>query len=160
MLLCLGILPTLCPPPQPQKNAYVERFHRSLTAALLRRGTPLEPHRQTWLDAFRQEYNCVRPHEALQMKTPNQVWKKSLRPYREQPQAWSYPSDSEVKEVDSIGQFRLSGRRHYISKALAGREVGLLEVEQRVLVFYRQTLVCELDPLQPRQTSPDARAGV
>jgi transposase InsO family protein len=140
----------------PQTQGKVERFHRSLTAALLRRGTPPEPQRQTWLDVFRQEYNCVRPHEALQMKTPHQVWTKSLRPYREQPTAWSYPSGSEVKEVDSIGQFRLQGRRHYISKALAGREVGLLEVEQRILVFYRQTLVCELDPLQPR---PSPAAG-
>jgi hypothetical protein len=84
------------------------------------------------------------------MKTPHQVWKKSLRTYREPSTTWSYPSGSEVKEVDSIGQFRLDGRRHYISKALAGREVGLLEVDQRILVYYRQTLVCELDPLQPR----------
>jgi transposase InsO family protein len=134
----------------PQTQGKVERFHRSLTAALLRRGTPQEPHRQTWLDAFRQEYNCVRPHEALQMKTPHQVWKKSLRPYREHATAWQYPSGSEVKEVDRVGQFRLDGRRHYISKALAGREVGLLALEQRILVYYRQTLVCELDPLQPR----------
>jgi hypothetical protein len=84
------------------------------------------------------------------MKTPHQVWQKSLRPYREPSTTWPYASGSEVKEVDRTGQFRLAGRRHYISKALAGREVGLLELEQRVLVYYRQTLVCELDPLQPR----------
>lgn len=134
----------------PQTQGKVERFHRSLTAALLRRGTPEEAQRQTWLDAFRQEYNCMRPHEALHMKTPHQVWRKSLRSYREQSPAWQYASGTEVKQVDRIGQFRLAGRRHYISKALAGREVGLLEVDQRILVYYRQTLVCELDPLQPR----------
>ena len=134
----------------PQTQGKVERFHRSLTAALLRRGTPEESQRQPWLDAFRQEYNCVRPHEALQMKTPHQVWQKSSRSYRERPTAWQYPSGSEVKEVDRVGQFRLDGRRHYISKALTGREVGLLAVDQRILVYYRQTLVCELDPLQPR----------
>ncbi len=40
----------------PQTQGKVERFHRSLTAALLRRGTPPEEQRQSWLDAFRQEY--------------------------------------------------------------------------------------------------------
>lgn len=134
----------------PQTQGKVERFHRSLTSALLRRGTPEQAQRQVWLDAFRQEYNCVRPHEALQMRTPHQVWQKSLRAYREQSVAWLYPAGSEVKEVDRTGQLRLQHRRYYISKALAGREVGLQEVGARILVHYRRTLVCELDPQQPR----------
>lgn len=134
----------------PQTQGKVERFHGSLTAALLRRGAPPEGERQSWLDAFRHEYNCVRPHEALQMRTPHQVWYRSARPYGESVPRWQYPSGSEVKEVDSIGQFRLNRRRYYISKALAGREVATLEVEQRMLVYYRRTLICELDPLQPR----------
>jgi hypothetical protein len=92
----------------------------------------------------------VRPHEALHMKTPHQLWTRSLRPYREPSPTWTYPADREVKEVDRTGQFRLAGHRHYISKALAGREVGLLELDQRILVYYHHTLVCELNPLQPR----------
>ena len=135
----------------PQTQGKVERFHRSLTAALLRRGTPEDSERQSWLNDFRQEYNCVRPHEALQMKTPDQVWHKSPRVFRESLSAWQYPAGSEVKQVDRNGQFRLH-RRHYITKALAGKEVGLLEVEHRILVFYRRTLICELDPMQPRST--------
>jgi hypothetical protein len=141
----------------PQTQGKVERFHRSLTAALLRRGTPQPEQRQNWLDAFRHEYNWVRPHEALPMKTPHQIWHKSLRPYRVSPPPWLYPSGSEVKEVDSVGQLRLNHRRHYISKALAGRQVGLLEAQQRILVYYRQTLICELDPLQPRSIAADDR---
>ena len=134
----------------PQTQGKVERFHRSLTAALLRRGTPEDSERQPWLNRFRQEYNWERPHEALQMKTPSQVWQKSSRQFRESLPGWKYPAASEVKEVDRNGQFRLHHRRHYITKALAGREVGLLEVEHRILVFYRRTLICELDPEQPR----------
>jgi transposase InsO family protein len=144
----------------PQTQGKVERFHRSLTSALLRRGTPQEEQRQSWLDAFRHEYNCMRPHEALQMRTPHQIWHKSLRRYRESAAPWAYPSGSEVKEVDSIGQFRLNHRRHYISKALAGRQVGLVEVQQRILVYYRQTLICELDPLQPRSIAADNRSSL
>jgi transposase InsO family protein len=134
----------------PQTQGKVERFHRSLTSALLRRGTPEDSQRQVWLNAFREEYNCVRPHEALQMRTPHQVWQKSVRPYREQWVAWPYPAGSEVKEVDRTGQLRWQHRRYYISKALAGREVGLQDVGARILVHYRRTLVCELDPQPPR----------
>jgi transposase InsO family protein len=136
----------------PQTQGKVERFHRSLTAALLRRGRPEDGERQNWLNDFRQEYNCVRPHEALQMKTPDQVWHRSPRMFRESQSAWQYPAGSEVKEVDRNGQFRLHHQRHYITKALAGKEVGLLEVEHRILVFYRRTLICELDPMQPCST--------
>ncbi len=130
----------------------MERFHRSLTAALLRRGTPENSERQNWLNDFRQEYNCVRPHEALQMKTPDQVWHKSSRAFRESWPRWQYPAGSEVQEVDRNGQFRLNRHRHYITKALAGKEVGLLEVEHRILVFYRRTLICDLDPMRTRST--------
>lgn len=64
------------------------------------------------------------------MRTPHQIWHKSARPYRESCAGWEYPSGSEVKEVDSIGQCRLDRKRYYISKALAGREVG-------IIVYYR-----------------------
>ena len=131
----------------PQTQGKVERFHRSLTAALLRRGKPREEQRQDWLDAFRHEYNSVRPHEALQMRTPHQVWEKSPRPYRESAPCWEYHPGSEVKELDSVGQVRLNHRRYFISKALARKQVGLLEVQQRILVYYRRTLVGELDPI-------------
>jgi len=149
----------------PQTQGKVERFHRSLTAALLRRGTPQAEQRQSWLDAFRHEYNCVRPHEALQMRTPHQVWERSVRPYRDWCPDWEYPSGSEVKELDSIGQLRWNRRRYFVSKALARKQVGLLEVQQRILVYYRRTFVCELDPLRPRSLdvvdpSPVSSGGV
>jgi len=136
----------------PQTQGKVERFHRSLTAALLRRGRPADGERQNWLNDFRQEYNWVRPHEALQMKTPAQVWHKSVRAFPLSQSVWHYPASSEVKEVDRNGQFRFHRHRHYITKALAGKQVALLEVGHRMLVFYRRTLICELDPMQPRST--------
>jgi transposase InsO family protein len=63
----------------PQTQGKVERFHGSLQAATQRRGWPWGEDRQRWLDEFRYEYNHVRPHEALGMKTPATVWNKSAR---------------------------------------------------------------------------------
>lgn len=139
----------------PQTQGKVERFHRSLVEALLRRGTPGAGQRQTWLDAFRLEYNRLRPHEALGMKTPQQMWHKSERAYQKHLSPWEYGAGSEIKEVDSNGQFRLDRKRYYITKALAGRQVGLLEVEHRILVYFRATLVCELDPRPSRSPAGD-----
>jgi hypothetical protein len=73
--------------------------------------------------------------------------------------SWKYHPSSEVKEVDRNGQFRLHRHRHYITKALARKEAGLLAVEPRILVFYRSTLICELDPLQPRSMPPPQPAS-
>jgi transposase InsO family protein len=66
----------------PQTQGKVERFHGALAAAAKRRGFPSRERRQAWLDEFRQEYNHVRPHEALEMRTPASVWSRSERPYR------------------------------------------------------------------------------
>jgi hypothetical protein len=92
------------------------------------------------------------------MKTPDQVWHKSQRMFQPSQSAWEYPGGSEVKEIDRNGQFRLNRHRHYITKALAGKEVGLLEVEHRILVFYRCTLICELDPMEPRSIADNPPA--
>ncbi len=66
----------------PQTQGKVERFHGALAAAAKRRGYPSREYRQAWLDEFRQEYNHVRPHEALEMRTPASVWNRSERRYR------------------------------------------------------------------------------
>src|SRR5258708_20625597 len=63
----------------PQTQGKVERFHGSLEAARRRRAWPQGPPQQRWLDAFRQEYNPVRPHEALQLKTPGSVCSQTAR---------------------------------------------------------------------------------
>jgi hypothetical protein len=58
----------------------VERFHGELERAwLLRKGIQQQP--QLWLDGYRWEHNDVRPHAALEMKTPLSVWKRSVRSY-------------------------------------------------------------------------------
>src|SRR6476469_1610763 len=95
----------------PQTQGKVERFHGSMVAALLRRGTPRGEHRQAWLDQFRYEHNHLRPHEALKMKTPAQLGRKSGREYQLRPTQWIYPSGTEVTEVDRSGSIRIDGRR-------------------------------------------------
>jgi transposase InsO family protein len=76
----------------PQTQGKVERFHGALELARRRRGLPEPALHQRWLDDFRQEYNHLRPHEALGMQTPASVWHPSQRPYQPKPPDWSYLS--------------------------------------------------------------------
>jgi transposase InsO family protein len=65
-LLCLGVEPIICPPHQPQKNAFVERFHRTYDEECLRTKHPVTLDEvQAVNDWFRHHYNEQRPHQGL-----------------------------------------------------------------------------------------------
>ena len=135
----------------PQTQGKVERFHRTLDQARWRRGNPVvEWQQQAWLDEFRQEYNQVRPHEALGMRTPASVWHKSPRRYDPNPAEWVYEPGSEVQRLGAYGQLKLEGRWWQVCEALAGEAVRLERIAGRVLVHYCQTLVREIDLVEQR----------
>jgi transposase InsO family protein len=139
----------------PQTQGKVERFHGAMAAAMKRRGFPARERRQAWLDEFRYEYNHVRPHEALEMRTPATVWSKSRRRYQAHPPAWEYPARAEVRKLAPQGQLHVEGQRWQISRALAGEWVQMIRVERRILVYYCRTLVRELDLVTQRSTAVD-----
>jgi transposase InsO family protein len=135
----------------PQTQGKVERFHGSLQRALDKRGgAGSEP--QAWLDAYRAEYNDLRPHEALDMRTPASVWRPSPRRYDPNPPPWEYPQGAWTLKVDCQGTVDLKGRRWRIGKTLAGERVLIQPIEERYLVYYCATLVRELDPAMERST--------
>ena len=139
----------------PQTQGKVERFHGALAAAAKRRGFPDREGRQAWLDEFRYEYNHVRPHEALGMRTPATVWQNSESRYRPNRPAWEYEAGAEVRKLSAEGRLACQGRHWEISRALAGEWVQLIRVEQRVLVYYCRSLVRELDLSIQRSTAVD-----
>ena len=139
----------------PQTQGKVERFHGAMAAALKRRGFPAAEARQQWLDEFRHEYNYVRPHEALQMRTPATVWQKSSRRYDPNPCPWEYAPGSEVVKVAGDGQIWVDRRRWEISRALAGEWVHLIRLDDNILVYYCRSLVRELHLLSHRSVAAD-----
>ena len=126
----------------PQTQGKVERMHGVLQRAIRKRQGEL--YEQAWLDEFRLEYNRVRPHEALQMHTPESRWKPSPRPFRPDPPAFSYPSGMVVMQLSEQGQLNWRGRRWEISRALRTQHVGLEILGNRVLVFFCKTALREL----------------
>jgi len=137
----------------PQTQGKVERFHGTLEKARRRRGLPVPALHQAWLDEFRQEYNQIRPHEALGMKTPASVWSPSVRRYDSNPPEWAYDVGSEVQRLGPHGQLKLAGRWWQVCEALAGEAVKLERIQGRVLVYYCQTLVREIDVVESSSTA-------
>jgi len=131
----------------PQTQGKVERFHRTLKDWLQHHGTPgTRRGFQEALERFRQEYNEVRPHEALGLATPTQRYRPSSRRYRPDPAPWEYPEGSEVRRLKDNGCFWDQGHYHFVCLALTGHRVRLERFADRILVSYRHMLIRELDP--------------
>jgi len=130
----------------PQTQGKVERFHRTLAERLRWWGVPtnLEGFRTAFAD-FRDEYNQVRPHEALGQEPPALHFQPSRRAYRPQPPPWEYPSGSAVYRVDRNGMITVTGTRVFVTETLVGEQVACVRLAQQLLVLYRTMYVREVD---------------
>lgn len=133
----LGIVPERIEAGHPEQNGRHERMHRTLKQEVAM--PPAEDRRaqQRALQAFRQEYNHVRPHEALAMQTPARVYAPSEREYPARVEEPEYPSPMLVKRVQSHGHFRWK-KHHavFLSEALWGEPIGLLPIDERWYTVY------------------------
>jgi hypothetical protein len=122
----------------------VERFHRSLEQAR-DRSDGSSWLQQSWLDAFRHEYNQLRPHEALDMDTPASRWHPSSKTYDPKPPEWDYGPGAELRKVNTLGQITIHDTTWRISVALRRQYVQIQRLDQRILVFYCNTLLRDID---------------
>ncbi len=148
----------------PQTQGKVERLHRSLKHAIDRRGRPqtLAGSAQA-LTEFREEYNQVRPHEALGMDVPAQHYQPSQRAYDPQPQEWEYEEGKVVKRLNTQGCLAYEQRRYFVCEALAEERVCVDRIEGKLLVRYRHMYIREIDLLSGRTTAvvlPDLSPSV
>ena len=72
--LCLGISLERIKPGHPQQNGRHERMHLTLKKETTRPPAMTALQQQARFDGFTQEFNAVRPHEALAMKCPEEVY--------------------------------------------------------------------------------------
>jgi len=108
----------------PQDNGGHERMHRDMKAELQRHPAWDRRLQQDHCDRWRHEFNVVRPHQALGMKTPASVYQRSPRLLPTTPPTPAYPDDYLVRLVTSQGSVRYMGFQRSLSKALGGHHVG------------------------------------
>ena len=86
---------------------------------------------QAKFDAFLEEFNNERPHEALAMKCPAEVYSPSLRPYAGIPEQL-YPFHDRTLMVTNCGRLCLYRKKINLTRSLAGQAVGVKEVDDSI----------------------------
>lgn len=128
----LGIVPERIAPGQPQQNGRHERMHLTLKQQTATPPAATLRQQQKRFDAFRQEFNDERPHEALGQKPPAQFFEASPRPYTARLPELEYPRDWQTRHVCAGGKFRCGGRQLvFLSHALVGECIGLEPIDDR-----------------------------
>lgn len=130
----------------PQTQGKVERFHQTLKSRTRHRGAPTTLGEwERWAMEFRYEYNHERPHEALGMKTPAEVYQAvNLRAYQEQPHEWEYTGGT-VKRLNTQGMLYYRQQTYFVSEALATERVRVDELDGKLLVTFRHMTVREIE---------------
>lgn len=142
----LGIYPELIQPGHPEQNGRHERMHRTLRRHTARPAARSARAQQRRFDAFRTEYNEVRPHEGLEMATPASVYSPSPRPYPEEIPEVTYPPHFELRYVSRNGCIRFNKIAVSVTHAMIGEHVGLEEVGDGIWdVYYGPMRLGQLD---------------
>lgn len=132
----LGILHDRSRPARPQDNGQHERMHRDLKAGTARPPAQNMVSQQESFDAFRHEFNHVRPHEALDMKTPASVWRPSAREMPATLPEYEYPGHMTVRLVSESGEYKFSGQPIFLSQVLSNERIALEETDDGIWSLY------------------------
>lgn len=121
----LGIDLDRIDPGRPDQNGAHERMHRDIALEIQCDPADDLSTQQAALDVWRKTYNYERPHEALGMKVPADLYEKSRRCFDPEEFTIEYPMDYRCRKVNRRGVICLHRNRVGVSEALAGMEVGL-----------------------------------
>jgi transposase InsO family protein len=129
--LRLGVAIERIEPGHPQQNGRHERMHLTLKKETTRPPGANSLQQQARFDAFVEEFNAERPHEALGMKTPAEVYTTAPRSYAGLPEL-SYPFHDRDVMVTACGRLCLHRKKINISTVLAGQRLGIKEVDEGI----------------------------
>jgi hypothetical protein len=136
--LRLGVCIERIKPGHPQQNGRHERMHLTLKKEATRPPGMNLLQQQARFDIFVEEFNMQRPHEALAMKLPCEVYTPSPKPYHGLPEL-TYPLHDKDVLITACGRLCMHRKRVNISTVLAGQRVGIKEVDDGIwLVSFMQ----------------------
>jgi transposase InsO family protein len=143
--LTLGIDLDRITPHSPQENGAHERMHRDIALEIEATSAADGVLQQAALEAWRVEYNHQRPHEAIGMRLPAELYQSSTRRYESGEVELEYPLGYLRRRVSSAGMICLQGHRVSVSESLAGRDVGLQPEKDRYGLWFCRLRLGEVD---------------
>jgi transposase InsO family protein len=129
--LRLGIAIERIKPGHPQQNGRHERMHLTLKKEATRPPGLNSLQQQARFDAFVREFNVERPHEALAMRCPAELYTASPRRYDGLPEL-QYPWHDRDILVTACGRICMHRKKINISTVLAGQKLGIKEVDDGI----------------------------
>jgi transposase InsO family protein len=129
--LRLGIQIERIKPGRPQQNGRHERMHLTLKQEATRPPGMNSLQQQARFDDFLHEFNTERPHEAIAMKLPAEVYTASSRRYDGLPEI-DYPFHDRAILVTACGRICMHRKKINISSVLAGQRLGIKEVDEGI----------------------------
>jgi putative transposase len=142
-----------------QSTAYAngrhERMHLTLKKEATKPAAANVLQQQARFDTFMEQYNRERPHQALGMKVPAEVYTRSPRVYRGL-EDLTYPFHDQTIAVTRCGRICFNGRKVNLSHVFAGQNVGVTQVGDRLwlVTFMQYDLgyfddeTCRLEPIE------------
>jgi len=128
-------------PGHPQDNAGHERMHKDISRELEAIGECA----QDALDLWRESFNYERPHEALGMRCPGEVYLASERKYEGTPEDLDYPKMCS-RRVSPKGLISLEAQPLFLSTSLGGWSVGLKPIAEDLMeVWFGRLLLGQVD---------------
>ena len=152
--LALGIELERSRPGCPQDNGAHERMHADLMREIesiakrrLKADQADVKHgaRKAGFDLWRKEFNEERPHEALEMKMPSEIYRKSERRYQRGEFDLDYEG-METRKVQATGSIRMKGVSYFLTRSLSGWEVGLSYEKGGYAVYFCKLRLGTLEP--------------
>ena len=129
--LRLGISIERIKPGNPQQNGRHERMHLTLKREATKPAGENLLQQQEKFDSFTNEFNTERPHQALEMKCPGEIYTPSSRPYKGLGDV-RYPFHDRTITVTNCGRICIRGKKVNLSQVFAGQDVGVKEVEDGI----------------------------
>jgi putative transposase len=153
--LRLGIQIERIKPGHPQQNGRHERMHLTLKKEATKPAAANVLQQQARFDAFVTRFNQERPHQALGMKVPADLYARSPRVYRGV-EDLSYPFHEHTITVTHCGRICFKGQKVNLSQVFAGQNVGVTQVAERLwlVTFMQYDLgyfddeACRLEPIE------------
>ncbi len=129
--LRLGIRIERIQPAHPQQNGRHERMHLTLKKEATKPAAKNFLQQQAKFDHFIQYYNHERPHQAIAMKYPGELYQPSARAYTGLSDL-EYPFHDRTITVTACGRICIARRKINLSHVFAGQNVGIKEVAEKI----------------------------
>ena len=102
---------------------------------------------QAFIDKWVEEYNSIRPNEAIGMKVPDDIYTLSPRKYKGEYDEIDYPFGFLTRKVTVNGEITVNSIKVTIGYSLRGLQVGLkpLKEENMFEVYLTDFLLGNLD---------------